>query len=135
MAAQPAATVILALLLFFAGAIQAAPSDDPEWKQLGESEQQVLTPLKDQWSKFDPVHKRKWVAIAKSYPTLSLYQQWQLKNRIQEWAKLSPEQRDAARARYKEFEQLPPERQETVKQQYEIKQMANPPETAPVTNR
>lgn len=135
MGLRSAATIVLALFLSMAGPLYAAPSDDPAWKDLGEAERQILAPLQDQWSKFDPVHKRKWVAIAKAQPKMTLYQQWQLKNRIQEWAKLSPEQRDAARARFKEFEQLPPDRQDSVRQQYEIKKMADPPETAPVTNR
>jgi hypothetical protein len=129
------AAVILALLLLSSGPAAWASPEDPAWKDLGEAERQVLAPLKDEWPKFDPVHKRKWVSIAKEQPTLSLYQQWQLKNRIREWAKLSPDQREAARARYKDFEQVPPERQEKVRQQYEIKKMADPPETAPVTNR
>ena len=128
------ARIIVALALLFPFTLTAAPPA-PEWRLLTEQQRDILAPLKNEWAGFDDQRKRKWLEVAQRYPNMSLYDQWKLKQRMQEWAKLTPQQREEARERYKEFEQLPPERKETVRQQYETKQMANPPETAPVTNK
>jgi hypothetical protein len=124
MALYPARTILLVLsALLVALPLRAAPTDaNPDWKQLSAVQQEVLAPLKDQWKGFDAPRKRKWMEIADRQPQMSLYQQWQLKQRLNEWAKLTPEQREAARERYKDFEQLPPAKKENVRQQYEMKQ-------------
>ena len=120
--AQKLALIVLILGLAF-GSASFAAANGPGWTELSPQHRQTLEPLKNEWASFDAQRKQKWLEIARRYPEMSLYAQWQLRNRMQEWARLTPEQRRAARERYKEFEQLPPEQRETVREQYERKKM------------
>ena len=45
--------------------------------------------------------------------------QARVQRRMQAWAKLTPKERDAARARYKKMEKLPPKKKEGLKEQWE----------------
>ena len=119
--------LLLSVLLWLGFMPQAAAATElgPRWDQLSTEERSVLAPFEHEWSSFDEQRKTKWREIAKRYPQMSLYDQWQLQQRMREWARLTPEQRRDARERYKEFEQLPPERKQNVREQREQKQMSD----------
>ncbi|MBI2959885.1 MAG: DUF3106 domain-containing protein, partial [Betaproteobacteria bacterium] len=79
----------------------------------------MLAQLASEWDKLDPQRKRKWVGIAKRYPSMKADEQARVQRRMQEWAKLSPAQRSAARERYKKLEKLPREKRQTLMNEWD----------------
>jgi hypothetical protein len=73
----------------------------PAWAELTVEQQHVLAPLKAEWDRLEPERRRKWVGIAKRYPTMKPEEQARVQRRMQDWAKLTPEQRRQARENYK----------------------------------
>jgi len=65
---------------------------------LASEQQQILAPLSDDWDNFEPQRKRNWIGIAKRYPNMKPDEQVRVQRRMQAWAKLTPKERDAARA-------------------------------------
>jgi hypothetical protein len=108
--------------------LAAAPQKkQPSWAELAPAQQQVLAPLASDWDNFDAQRKRKWIGIAKRYPTLKPDEQARVQRRMQDWAKLTPEQRRVARERYKKIEKLPPEKRETLRTEWEQYRKTKPP--------
>jgi hypothetical protein len=83
-----------------AGKKKAAPNR-PAWAELTADQQMILAPLKDDWTSLAPERRRKWVGIAKRYPTMNAKEQERVQRRMQRWAALTPEQRAQARENYK----------------------------------
>jgi hypothetical protein len=52
-------------------------------------------------------HKRKWIALAKNYPSLTPTEQEKLHSRMAEWAALKPLDRELARLNFAETKKLP----------------------------
>jgi hypothetical protein len=69
----------------------------PRWVDLSLNQQEALMPLYASWSSLSTRHKRKWIAVAENYFTLSSAEQSKLHSRMAEWATLSPAERDLAR--------------------------------------
>jgi Protein of unknown function (DUF3106) len=100
----------------------------PAWAELTAEQQHVLAPLKADWDALEPERRRKWLGIAKRYPTMKPEAQARVQRRMQAWAKLTPEQRRQARENYKrmaksgqqrklrehwaEYQSLPPQERE-----------------------
>lgn len=98
-----------------------ATPGNPDWKELNAQQRDVLAPIQTEWAHMDAARRLKWLGIAKHFPSLSLYEQWKTRQRMQEWARLTPAQRRAARERYQEFEQLPAKRKEDLREHWEQK--------------
>ena len=120
------AKAFLAIILFFgligaasAAAIpaQAKPAK-PDWSELKPAQQQVLAPLKDQWSELDTTRRQKWVKVANAYPKMKPDEQQRLQERMQDWARLTTAQRRAAREKYLALKKMPPAKREEVKLQW-----------------
>ena len=62
----------------------------PLWRDLSSKEQQSLSPLVGIWDALSEGHRRKWIALAKNYPTLPPAEQTKLHSRMVEWASLKP---------------------------------------------
>jgi len=86
-------------------ALQAAGG--AAWRQLSSAEQQVLQPLREQWDSIEAQRRQKWRDIAAIYPTLPAEQQARLRSRMTEWARMTPQQRNAARLHFGEVRQVP----------------------------
>lgn len=80
----------------------------PDWKDLTPDQQQSLKPLTAKWSTLEEPHKRKWLAIAASYPTLAPAEQAKIHSRMTEWVSLSQQQRAQARLNFARSKQLTP---------------------------
>jgi hypothetical protein len=109
------ALLLLALCTAFAAAgQQAAKKKDsrPAWAQLTAEQQNVLEPLKSDWDNLEPERRRKWLGIAKRYPTMKAEQQARVQRRMERWAKLTPEQRRQARENYKRMAKARAEKRE-----------------------
>lgn len=73
----------------------------PAWAELPAEQQQILAPLKADWESLERERKKKWIGIAKRYPKMKPEAQARVQRRMQEWAKLTPEQRRQARESYR----------------------------------
>ena len=66
----------------------------PAWSELTPAQQKVLAPLQPEWDQLDTTRgARNGSTIADRYPTMKPDQQQRLQKRMQEWAKLTPEER------------------------------------------
>lgn len=83
-------------------AVQAGP----QWSDLSPLQQETLKPLEQLWPDLEENRKRKWLAIAKTFPTLSPQAQITAQERMREWAALSPAQRSQARLNFAQSQQL-----------------------------
>lgn len=86
----------------------AKTSTKPEWQDLTPSQQLSLKPLAANWKTLGEGPKRKWIAIAASYPTLSPAEQTKLHSRMAEWVSLSQKQREQARLNFAKTKALTP---------------------------
>ena len=132
---KAAAALILGLWLALPSlAAQPSPRPvkpaKPDWHELAMEHRQILAPLESDWSQFDTRRRQKWVAIAKRYPKLKPASQKLLQKRMQEWARLTPEQRRIARDRYLRINQLSDEERSRLAEQYrEYRRTLAQPET------
>jgi hypothetical protein len=109
---QSCGALLLAALTFLplSAAAQTATSNEvaptqaqPEntaWLSLTTVERSALAPLAKHWSELSEGQKRKWLAVAKTYPGLAQPEQDKLHGRMLEWAALSPKDREVARLNF-----------------------------------
>ena len=67
------------------------------WTSLLPAHREALKPLEHDWSTFSADQKQKWMELAAQFPSLSVDERQRIQARMTEWAKLTPEQRGAAR--------------------------------------
>lgn len=101
-----AAFMLVALCIAAGAAAQpasqkAAKPSRPAWAELTADQQMILAPLKEDWENLSQTTRRKWVGIAKRYPTMNAKEQERVQLRMHRWAGLTPEQRQQARENYK----------------------------------
>ncbi len=106
------AIILFASLLFGTPAIASGMAASVLWQALTPQEQQILTPLSNDWSTLSKKQQNSYIAIAKRYPQLTPLQQQRLQERMVRWAKMTPAQRHEAREKYRSVKQLPPEKRE-----------------------
>lgn len=85
----------------------APPSSLITWAHLTAPQRTSLAPLERDWERLSPAHQRKWLEIANRMPAMPADQQQRVRQRMQEWAKLSPAQRNEARINFQQAQQLP----------------------------
>jgi len=95
----------------------------PRWNSLSPAQQALLEPFKDSWTTLPDAEQRAWAELALRFPRLPADQQERAQKRIQEWAALSPAQRQMARSNYRLAKVLPPEARV---QQYEAYRELSP---------
>ncbi|MFA9440411.1 DUF3106 domain-containing protein [Uliginosibacterium sp. sgz301328] len=102
------ALIGLAMALCCVGAQSAStPASTPQpaaWRSLTHEQKALLAPLAGEWDDFTPVRQRKWLGIANRYPTMTSQEQAKLRSRVADWAKLTHEEREAARAQFKKIQ-------------------------------
>lgn len=91
----------------------------PAWAELSLEQKQILSPLSRDWNKMEAAHKKKWLGIAKRYPTMKPEEQARVQRRMQDWANLTPEQRTQARTQYKSLKTAPPEHKADIKKKWD----------------
>lgn len=121
------AALALVLLGFAAGGAHAAGAA-PRWENLKPAEREVLAPLKDDWETLDAQRKRKWIAVAKKYPTMKPDEQARLSERMRMWASLTPDQRRGAREMFLRQSAMPTEKREALSRKWEEYQQAARPD-------
>jgi hypothetical protein len=104
--------IALALCLtFYAQIVLAMP-----WQKLAPSEQQALIPVYPLWNTLPETQQQNLKRLAQHYHDLDPKAKQRFDSRLATWAKLTPEQRQAAREKYHAYTQLPHEKREQVKQ-------------------
>jgi hypothetical protein len=76
------------------------PGDKPLWRTLTPSQQLALQPLQAEWDQMDGVRKQKWLQLANRFTSMKPEEQQRVQERMREWAKLTPAQRELARETY-----------------------------------
>lgn len=97
----------------------STPKKSLTWSELTQDQRTILAPLSNDWDSLDSPRKKKWIGIAKRYPTMTVAEQEKVQRRMQDWAKLSPEQRRTAREGFKSLSRLPPEKKQTLRDKWE----------------
>lgn len=98
----------------------------PNWSELSPKQQAVLAPLAADWESLDSTRRKKWVTIANRYPRMGTEEQTRLQERMQAWAKLTPQQRRVARENYRALRQLPSPQRSSVREQWQQRQTSSP---------
>ncbi|MFZ3124056.1 MAG: DUF3106 domain-containing protein [Acidovorax sp.] len=78
----------------------------PGWEVLNTQQKLALYPLAERWALLSEVQKKRWLALAQTFPTLPEHEQEKLHNRMTEWASLSAQQRNQARLNYADSNRL-----------------------------
>ena len=111
--------VVLACTLGALGAagIRAQPGGPPparpgveegvRWNELKPAQRAALKPLEHDWSGIDATRKQKWIEMSGRFQKMSPDEQARLQARMNEWTKLSPQERGTARLNFQEAKQLP----------------------------
>ncbi len=136
----------LAAVVMALGATQALAQPAKKgltWGELSAEQQQILAPLAPpHWDQLESDRKRKWLGLAKRYPSMTETEQKRMQTRMQSWAALTPEQRREAREKYRRMEKLPPEKRENLGERWSEYQSLPPhqrqslvPETPPAERK
>jgi hypothetical protein len=128
-------TAALALLVGLALPVLAAPpavATGPAWSQLAPAQQKALTPLRGDWDNLDAARKQKWLEVASRFGTMPPQQQERVRERMTEWARLSPSQRTEARINYQQSKQVAPQDRQA---RWEAYQALTPEERAALAAR
>ena len=80
-----------------------------DWSALTTVQKTSLEPLANTWKSLSDGHKKKWISLTANYPKMSADEQSKLKDRMAQWAGLSPRQREYARLNFAEAKNIAPE--------------------------
>lgn len=86
--------------------VAQATVSGPGWTELNPVQRDILKPLAPSWNALSQGHKRKWLQMAKSYPSLSAEEQVKMQGRMKEWVALTQQQRAQARLNFAKTNEL-----------------------------
>ena len=111
----------LALLLGgpFSSPAYGITAPQPSWSALKPQQQEALKPLAGEWDKIDDFRRKKWLVIADKFAKMKPEEQKRVHARMADWARMTPEQRRAARENYKQAKALPADQKKAEWQQYQ----------------
>ncbi len=107
-------------------------AEGPAWTQLSPQQQTALAPLRNDWDGLEGERKRKWLEVAGRFGSMSPQQQARVRERMTEWARLSPSERTQARINYQQSKQVAPEDRQA---RWEAYQALSPEERAALAAR
>jgi len=82
------------------------PIAEPAWSKLNAAQREALEPLSGLWDSMSEARKRKWLAVAVTVPTLAASEREKMHERMEEWARLSRNQRELARLNFTQSKNL-----------------------------
>jgi hypothetical protein len=102
-------------------AARPAPQQRPSasWASLTPAQRATLAPLQRDWDSIDYGRQRKWLEIATRFPGLSADEQQRVQQRMNEWARMTPEERGRARVQFQETRQLSPQERQASWEAYQ----------------
>ena len=86
----------------------AAVSPAPRWAELSSVQKGALSPLAGAWDTLSDGHRRKWIALAQNYNSLTPAEQTTLHSRMADWAALNPKEREQARLNFAQTKKTAP---------------------------
>ncbi|MEJ6007153.1 DUF3106 domain-containing protein [Paucibacter sp. AS339] len=109
----------------------------PNWPALSPGQRQALAPLEHDWNELDAARKSQWLEVAARFGSLDPQDQARMQERMRDWARLSPVQRqearigfqvakkidaDARQAKWEAYQALPPEQRQQLADKAALKQ-------------
>jgi hypothetical protein len=82
--------------------------DKPLWRELTPAQQLALEPLRTEWDTIDGARKKKWLALSRRFGSMNPAEQARVHERMRQWMRLTPEQRDLARENFNKARKLAP---------------------------
>jgi len=76
------------------------------WQALSPAQRSALAPLQHEWDKLDSSRRGKWLEVAARFHGLPAHEQARIRERMIEWTKLSPIERQQARVGFQSTPQL-----------------------------
>lgn len=95
-----------------ARSVPVAGASGPAWSELTPAQQSALSPLKKDWSQIDAPRKQKWLEIAARFPSLPAEERGRIQDRMNEWARMTPDERGRARLQFQEARQISPQQRQ-----------------------
>lgn len=126
------AGLLVCVALFAPVASMAQPVSGPTWAQLSPTQQQALAPLRHDWDTLDAPRKQKWLEVASRFGNMTPAEKDRIRERMTEWARLSPTQRSEARINYQQSKQVPAQDRQA---RWEAYQALSPDERAALAAR
>ena len=72
----------------------------PVWSELSQSQQEALQPLASEWDTFEHLRKQKYLNMAKLYSSMTADEQQRMHEKMRDWIKMTPAQREVVRENY-----------------------------------
>ncbi len=91
----------------------------PRWADLTATQKDALAPLATEWDQIPTARKKKWLEIGNKVALMTPDEKQRVQERIRDWVKLTPEQRQDARANYAQANKLHPNERFTQWQRYQ----------------
>jgi hypothetical protein len=119
--AQAVASTLLIACLALGAAAQAqtparsvpvATASGPAWSDLTPAQQSALSPLRKDWPQIDGARKQKWLEIAARFPSMPAEERQRIQDRMNEWARMTPDERGRARLQFQEARQISPQQRQ-----------------------
>lgn len=90
----------------------------PSWKDINNTQRQILMPLRDRWESMGALAKRRWLVLADRYPSMDEAERTKLLTRMHTWAGLSAQQRNQARLNFESAKRLSPKELQSKWEEY-----------------
>jgi hypothetical protein len=94
--------------------------DKPLWHTLTPAQQVALQPLQAEWDQMDGVRKQKWLQLANRFAGMKPEEQQRVHERMREWVKLTPAQRELARETYARARKIAPDQKTASWESYQL---------------
>ncbi|MGI4844364.1 MAG: DUF3106 domain-containing protein [Janthinobacterium lividum] len=82
--------------------------DKPLWRELSRSQRTALQPLQPEWDGMDGIRKRRWLELSARFASMSPDEQARVHERMRQWMRLTPAQRNLARENFSKTRKLDP---------------------------
>jgi hypothetical protein len=105
------------------GAIKSSLNDGDtaptqSWSQLTDDQRKILSALGGEWDTLRPWQREKMLDIARDYPKMDSEKQLRVQRRLISWSRMTPYERENARARYQQFHALSPEKKDELRKKW-----------------
>ncbi|MBQ5949102.1 DUF3106 domain-containing protein [Massilia sp. ST3] len=82
--------------------------DKPLWRDLSPAQRTALAPLQAEWDHLEGMRKRRWLELSERFSSMSPPEQQRVHERMRQWMKLTPQQRNLARENFSKARNLAP---------------------------
>lgn len=96
-----------------------AAGTTPAWTSLTPPQKEALAPLERDWATMDSLRKTKWLEVAARFPQMSEADRQRIQERMREWVRMSPAERNRARLQFNEARQLSTEERQAQWEAYQ----------------